>query len=371
MLFRVSTAIATLAIALAGCGDTTTTDPVDSEFAAVIPTTEALEVSVEEEPEPIPPEIEDGATPRFDPSSFYEQAQEVAARVNAARETLQAHIDDIKENGEPVATSIEGRECAQWDQERPRYEARLTACRLERRARRYSFKLEGRPLGSEDEYLLLAAGRGRILEGEDNRAVAGTVGYNFDAARTVFANEGPTGRIAIGYRSARSVRQLRIAVDEVQWSDETEVRTAFHNYLHVAGRGGRLTYSRNSDFLAENSTGDFVSGQDGVREGGRVSLAWSRMNRARAAATVCGGTLGERCLRVVRCYSAVREDASYEDVSEERSASIDWDRVRCPSVEFDPEAPVDGLNDVEEPAPDADEIPGPDVEEPGPSTEES
>ncbi|MEO1172940.1 MAG: hypothetical protein AAFX94_12955, partial [Myxococcota bacterium] len=262
MVFRRAAAAAAIVFGLFACGESTT--PVDGEFAAAVPTAEALEVSVEEDAEPMPPEAE------FDPSSFYEQAQEVAARVNEARKTLQAHIDEIKASGEPVATSIEGRECAVWQQERPRYDAQLTACRLEERARRYSFKLEGRTLGSEDEFILLAAGRGRLLDLDDadSRRVAGTIGYDFDAARALFDTEGPTGRIAVGYRSAGSVRQLRIAVDEVQWTTDSQVRSAFHNYIHSAGRGGRLTYSRNSDFLTTDGEGEFFSGQDGVREGG-------------------------------------------------------------------------------------------------------
>ncbi|MEM6731351.1 MAG: hypothetical protein AAF658_07330, partial [Myxococcota bacterium] len=293
-----SSFIALLAVGLVACGsaedvseETGAFEPTD--FSTVVPSTESLEVEIEEE------DVEPEST---HPSSFYEQAQEVAARVNQARQTLQSHIDELKASVEPERLEIAGLDCAVWEADRARFYAKLSSCRTDIRGLRYQFVLEGRPLDSEsdDDFVVLAAGRGRFLNpSRIESSVAGQIGYDFDAARLLFGNDGPTGRIAVGYRELGSVRQLRIAVDEVQWNAETEVRSAFHNYNRVIGRGGKLAYSRYSDFLTTDEDGTFVYGQDGLREAGRVSLAWARARAARATATVCGGTLGEECRRVV------------------------------------------------------------------------
>ncbi|MEO0814264.1 MAG: hypothetical protein AAFY60_15485 [Myxococcota bacterium] len=354
--------IASAALGLAACGDTT--DTVDSsDFEAAVPSADTLEIAIDDTGEDEPAE-------GFDPSSFQEQAQEVAARINAAKDRLHAHIDDIKASVEPVEWTSESEraECRRWEQDRARYHARLTVCEVDLRATRYSFKLEGRGLDEgEEDFVLLSAGNGRILERRNGvTSLSGRLGYNFDNARALFDTEGPTGRIAIGYRRTNDARQLRVAVDEFQPTAESPVRSAYHNYLWVRGRGGRLTYTRVSDFLAPAAEGGYESGQDGLTEGGRVSLVWASADKARAAATVCGGTVGEQCLRVVRCYSAEGERASWEEIRENMSRGVSWDEVRCPAVDLDLEDVGEDLSDGV-PSADNDEIPGPDVEEPEPS----
>lgn len=346
--------VAAAALGLTACG---ASDSVDSlEFEESLPTADTLEVVLDEESEPA-----DG----YDPTSFQEQAREVAANVNAALDRLQTHIDNIKATAEPVEVNSENGRCVRWEQDRERYHARLTVCEADVRAQRYAFRLEGRELdGTDDDLVLLAAGNGRVLERRNGViSRAGQVGYDFDNARALFDTEGPTGRIAIGYRRTGDARRLRIAVDEFQPSADAPVRSAFHNYLWVQGRGGRFTYTRRSDFLTTDGEGGFVAGQDGVEEGGRISFAWARANRARAAATICGGTVGERCYRVARCYAAEGVRASWEEIRENMSSGVTWNEVACPAVEFAPEDTGEDLEDGG-PTEDVDGIPGPDVQEP-------
>ncbi len=346
--------IGAAAVGLIACGSSDSTD--STEFDAAVPTADALEVSLDDEGE---------QTDGYSPTSFQEQAREVAANINAALDRLQTHIDSIKATGEPVAVSSGNRSCVRYEQDRERYHARLTICEADLRAQRYAFELQGRALdGSDEDLVLLAAGNGRVLERRNGViSRAGQVGYNFDNARALFDTEGPTGRIAIGYRHTGDTRRLRIAVDEFQPSVDSPVRSAFHNYLWSQGRGGRFTYTRRSDFLAPDGEGGFEAGQDGIEEAGRISFAWARANRARAAATVCGGTLGEACYRVARCYAAEGARVSWEEIRENMSTGVSWNEVNCPAVDFEPEDTGEDLSD-EGPTEDNDGIPGPDVQEP-------
>ncbi|MBM4319897.1 MAG: hypothetical protein FJ125_08035 [Deltaproteobacteria bacterium] len=242
----------------------------------------------------------------------------------------------------------------------------MTICAVNRALKHFGFTLHGRPLASTEEgdYLLAIAGAGKVLpRHEGKRRGVGRIGYDFDNIHTL-RGTGPTGKLGFGYRAAGRARQLNIGLRELVIDGADQAISALYRFTHVLGRGGRLAFTVNADFVKKEGE-QLVKGQDGQAELGRAVLVWVRAGAARAVAAICGGTVGEgTCVRIRECWRANGE-LSFEELAAEDAAAR-WEETACPA-ERDLPLPVDeppAEDELQVPA-DGGEAPGPAVEQPG------
>lgn len=300
-----------------------------------------------------------------DPSEIQAFAQEIVAEVNAAVERTHEILADLFAEVTPTETTIAGATCRVYETDGERNHWTLTVCREDRVARRYGFTLKGRPIGADlAADVLVLAGRGRVLPRFDGkRRGAGRIGWDFDALHGL-RGEGPTGRVAMGYRAHGRLRQLHVALDGFQPEGAAVAHDALLRFGRVIGEGGRLRFGVAADLVAPAEDGaGYVRGSDGVEEYGRAALVWARAGKARLIATVCGGTLGEgACLTARECWT--RDRVSWADVAE-GGALPPWEETVCPADRDLPfpaeEPPAD--EELEPPAEDG-ELPGPAMDEP-------
>lgn len=346
--------------ALAACGTEGTTS---DDYAEAIPSASTVELALEEDDGGA---LTSDSALEGDPSTFRERAREIVERVNAAIRTTHERIDEITSSVEPTELELRRLSCKQWETTIDEgLDVRVRSCLLDRRAKRFVYSLEARAAESDDDaaYLPIVGGRGiKLPRFEGERRGVGQVGYNFDNLASLLG-EGLVGKVGVGYRHAGRARQLDLGLLQFGVMGSTDLLNARFHFMHVLGRGGFLRHIRFGDFLTRDESDHLIGGADGLKEVGRIALAWSRSGAARVVAAACGGTVGEgECVRVVQCYQASGA-VSYEDVAAE-SAAITWDEAACPEVPMPPMgAPGEGEVGAPPAGSDAD-VPGPSMEEP-------
>ncbi len=351
--------VVALAVGLAACGES---DPGEvatgDEYLESVPSSSQLALTmddgaVEEAPE------EAGDPPNI-PSKVRAATQKVLDRVNAVISTTQDRLHDVADGVEPETKTIGGFECKRWTKAGEAIEWRLTSCKMDRQTRKRGFKLEGRPLaadGADPSFLTVAAGHGMRLPRFDGKKRGhGRIGYNLDNLNEL-TGEGPTGKVGIGFRAVGKLRRLNVALRDFERAGETPI-SALYTYRHLLGEGGQVKLRARADLVTRDADGSLVRGQDEVVEGARIVVAWRRGVGARAALTLCGGTVGEgECVHLKHCW-ARNADASFDALGDGAS----YEPAACPEPTFDAEeAPAEDELEV----PDADgNIPGPAVDEP-------
>lgn len=267
----------------------------------------------------------------------------VAHRVNrVVRRTLN-HLREAADGAVPEQATVGGFDCKRWRQGNEGVEWRLTSCLRDRRDRVFGFVLEGRPADAAGGgWMPVFAGTGRVIPRFDGKKRgAGLVGYDLDNLRAL-TGEGPVGKIAIGYRAVGAARQLHLGLKDFAPDGEQAI-SARYAYDHLLGTGGRVRLLLLDDIVTRDESGRLARGEDGTRELGRVAIGWRRGVGARAAAAVCGGTVGERCVTISQCWSPAGVD---HDVMADGSNGADFDGGRCAELPFPVDAPP-SADDVE------------------------
>jgi hypothetical protein len=302
-------------------------------------------------------------------SRFAEHAGKTAERINDARQIVQTLVDAVVD-ATPSIEEIEGRKCRVFEGDKDGNRLVLTSCAVNRVARNFAFKLEGRAAeGSDDDLKILMAGQAKILvPNAGKRRGVGRVGFNLDAINELTGN-GPTGQVAIGYRAAGRFRQVVAGFRDFQGDDDAQEFSALYNFKSIKGKGGTLKFIFNADVVSIDG-GMLSEDLDGVAEVGRVSLAFSRNGKARIAGVVCGGSLGEECIFGRECAEA-NGTLTFTSFAQDEGDQLEFDSAKCPVkgdgaddvplVEDEPPSegdvePDDGDNDGD--------IPGPAVDAP-------
>jgi len=327
-------------------GDSTSgADPEAAEFAEAVPTSDELALSMDDGDEAA---LTDEAALEGGPSQLRAFARQIFENVNALREQAHARVEELFEGALPVTVTKGSVECRRWeaDGDAGRAHWRLTSCRRDAKNRHFAFELEGRPIDAGDEaYVIVMAGEGKVMARFDGkRRGAGRVGFNFDHLAELTGQEGPAGKLGIGYRAVGRVRQLNVGLrDFARAGDDTPV-TGLYRYKHIVEVGGRVSLLAHGDLVARDAEDRLTLGSDGLDELVRAAVAWNRGVGARAAAAVCGGTVGEgECVRVLQCWQRSGE-VSMEAVGDGGR----FERTECPRA-------AAGLDDVED-APEADDF---------------
>ncbi len=297
------------------------------------------------------------------PGSIREHAQEVMGNVNDMLGRTHDRIENIIANNEPtVIVNREGKECKLWETDGELNHWALAVCKTDARAKRFGVLLAGKPLGAPDNQYkaVFAADAHKLQRHEGARRGHGRAGYNLDNLNAL-TGQGPTGTIGIGYRAAGPARQLNLGFKNFQPEAAEQSIDALYRFTHIAGRGGDFRFALHADFLTRDEEGDLTRGQDSVDELGRVVLTFAKDRAARAAAAVCGGTVGEgRCIAVRQCWTATGEP-TFEETDENVDAAPQWEPTSCTDLRFGDETPGDDAMDA--PEEDSDGIPAPAVPE--------
>ncbi len=348
---------------LAGCGGGGGGEELeeDEAFAEAIPNDDILGVDVgAESGQGLT--LEQGL--EGEPSRIAEHAVKTANRIKAAREATHEVVEQILsgEGGEQV--EVGGLDCRVFKKDIGEQSWKLSSCLKQARAKRFVFKLEGAAQGSSD-FVIVMAGEGAVLpRAEGKRRGAGRIGYNLDALNTL-TGEGPTGKVAIGYRAAGRFRQVVAAFKGFKAAGSDEDFSAVYRFRQVIGRGGSLKFIFKADVLSVDN-GTLSEDSDGEDEIGRVSMAFSRAGRARVAAVACGGSLGQRCVHVRECFETDGV-VTFGSLVQEEGDLPQFDATACPG-EADLPFPEDEPPSEGEVEPDdgdnGGDIPGPAVEEP-------
>ncbi len=350
-MFNATRASAILLVTFAafGCGEGEVDNTQsEDEYGEVIPSTSTLALQIDEDGEADPEGV--------DPPALKAKTQAIFDRVNDAVAATHERLDAMKEGIEPQTTTIGNFECKRWTKAGEAVEWRLTSCKRDLRNRSYGFHLQGRALDSEDEFRTVAKGHGKRMARFDGaKRGAGRIGYNFDA-RYALLGRGPTGKVGFGYRHVGAKRVLNVGLKDFQRANAETPISAVYKYKQLVGTGGRVRLKAHADFITA-ADGFLELGRDGLVEKGRIAIGWKRGVGARAAAVICGGSVGEgECVRVKRCWSV--GELSLDELGD----APNWERAACPEPAFAvEEAPAEG--DLEVPDADGD-LPGPAMEEP-------
>lgn len=345
-------AIAALAAGLVACEDPGE-EVAGDDFTEAVPSSAQLALTVDDG------DPAGADAPADTPSEVRARTQEVLERVDAVIAETQDRLHAIAAEVEPETKTIGGFDCKRWTQAGEAVEWRLTACTQDSRARRRGFELEGRRIDAagDAEFLVVAAGHGTRLPRFDGKKRGhGRVGYDFDNLRAL-TGRGPTGKVGVGFRAVGKLRRLNVGLRDFQ-REGMDPANALYTYRHVVGEGGQVKLRTRADLVMLDEDGDLVRGEDELLELGRVVVAWRAGAGARAAVTLCGGTVGEgECVHVERCWARDPRVPSQDPADAPR-----YEPAECPAPALDAEdAPADGELDV--PGEDG-ELPGPAVEEP-------
>ncbi len=327
-----------VAFALNACGgDTESDDPVlgvDEEYLEAIPTEDQLNLLLTDQ-EGQALSSEEYAL-EGSPAQVRALTQEIFQRINSTVQDSLQRMRQAASNVEPETYEEGAIKCKRWVGSHEGVEWRLRSCHRDLRNRLYGFVLEGRAEGTE-EYLSVFAGEGRVMARFDGkRRGAGKIGYDLDNLNSL-TGQGPTGKIGIGYRAVRKVRQLHIGLKEFS-RDGSEPISARYNYKHLIGVGGKVSLATRADFVTTDENGEFVTGQDDVVERGRISLGWKRGLGARAALVVCDGTVGEgECVRISQCWK--RNSNIVAETLSSGEAQPAFESAECPEAPFSVEEP--------------------------------
>ncbi|OIP43337.1 MAG: hypothetical protein AUK47_02885 [Deltaproteobacteria bacterium CG2_30_63_29] len=358
---------------LAACGGPDDTENSgDSEFAEAIPSDEMLTLSVDGgagggQAGDTYATAEQGLEGQ--PSRVYEHLQATADRVNTARLKTRQLIEAILNANQARTDKVAGTDCKIWTHETAEHEWQLSSCVSDRAAKRYLYALRGRPLGSTAaaDYKLVVGGWGAVLPRHNElKRGHGVVGYDFDNSFALLG-EGPTGKMAVGYRAAGPFRQIVVGVRDFQPVGAAQAYSALYNYKHAIGKGGHIRFIIDADMVSKDASDVLVETLDGVNEVGRFNAAWSTAGKARTSGIVCGGSLGDGvCITHHECWDAGRT-VTFFDLGGDAANPPQWDATGCPADAELP-VPVDGPpseEDVTPPTADGDAAtPGPALEPP-------
>ena len=364
ILFALAITASAGLIACAGQGDST--EPTDSgdEYVEAIPNASMLGLELgDADSQTQGQTLTTSQALSPEPGNIREHAQEVMGHVNEMLGATHDRIENIIANNEPtIVINREGKECKVWETDGELNHWALAVCKVDARAKRFGVLLAGKPLGTENnQYKAVFAADAYKLERYDgSRRGRGRAGYDLDNLNAL-TGQGPTGKIGIGYRAAGPARQLNLGFKNFQPQAAEQSIDALYRFTHIAGRGGDFRFTLHADFLTRDDNGDLTRGQDSLDELGRVVLTFAKDRAARAAAAVCGGTVGEgRCIGVRQCWTATGEP-TFEGMDEDANATPEWEPTSCPDVRFGDENPSD--EDLNPPADDAEGIPAPAVPE--------
>lgn len=364
ILFAIAiTAAAGLSACSAQSDDSTDSTSVSDEYVEAIPNTEMLALQMGDD------EAQTGQTLTAqqalspEPGDIREHAREVMGNVNEMLGNTHDRIENIIANNEPtIVVNREGKECKVWETDGERNHWALAVCKVDARAKRFGVALAGKPLGADNsEYKAVFAADAYKLERHNGaRRGHGRAGYNLDNLNAL-TGQGPTGKIGIGYRAKGPARQLNLGFKNFQPVNAEQSIDALYRFTHIRNRGGDFRFTLHADFLTRDENGELEKGQDSVDELGRVVLTFAKDRAARAAAAVCGGTVGQgRCIGVQQCWTHTGEP-SYEALEDDAEAAPQWEPASCPDVRFGDENPM--ADDMNAPSDDADGIPAPAVPE--------
>lgn len=369
--------LTTLSLTACGGGDDTSDTSASDEYAEAIPDGESLALTLDDGEAAA--DDANGAALTGQPSELRRLTREVFAKVNALRESTQARVAALIEGVEPTTFTEGNLDCKRWvtDNEAETIHWQLTSCQKDKKNRHFAFALKGRAIDAGDDALVaVMAGEGKVLARfDEKKRGSGQVRFDFDALSALTGEAGPAGQVGIGFRAAGRVRQLNVALrDFAEAGDDTPV-TGLYRFKHILQVGGRVSLLAHGDILTRAEDDTLVQGTDGEIETVRAALAWNRGRGARAAAAVCGGTVGEdTCERIVQCWRAdgvVTHEASDDQAEAGRGngngngqhARVNWEPSMCPAA-------AAGLDDIED-APSAEvfDVPAGDAlpEEPSPA----
>lgn len=314
-----------------------------------------------------------------EPAAFKEHAKAVMDKVNEVLKLTHDQAAATFADAEPVVTTKGAMECRTWeaDGEGGKAHWRLSSCLKDKGAKKFMFRIEGRPIDSDADadYLTVFAGEGKLLPQSAQPAAdggssgtakggglrgAGHIGYDLDNFATLTGKD-VAGRMGIGYYGLGAARHLVLALDGVKGVASDAPRSGIYRYKRVIGKGGHFSYVGQADWVTTDADGAFVAGKDGTDELGRAAIAWKSTGEARTALLACGGTLGDgQCLHLVQCWSKTGEVVW--DGTADAKGKPQFDKKACPVVPFDVDVPPAG--DLEVPASDPDSG-APLVDDPG------
>jgi hypothetical protein len=357
--------LTTLSLTACGAGDDASTSEASSDtFAEAIPDSDALALTLDDGETAA--DDPNGAALTGQPSELRRLTRGVFEKVNALREATQARVDALLEGVEPTTFTEGNLECKRWvaDNAAETTHWQLTSCQKDKKNRHFAFALKGRAVDAADDALVaVMSGEGKVLARFDGKKRgSGHVRFDFDALAALTGEEGPAGKVAIGFRAAGRVRQLNVALrDFAEAGDDTPV-SGLYRFKHILQVGGRVSLLAHGDILMRAEDDALVQGTDGEIETVRAALVWNRGRGARAAAAVCGGTVGEdTCERIVQCWRAdgvVTHEAADDQAEPARGngnghgngqhARVNWEPSLCPGA-------AAGLDDIDD-APSADDV---------------
>jgi hypothetical protein len=348
------------AVALVGCGDAgSTTEEAasgeDTEFANAIPSADMMALEMQEGAASQQQGLAVAQQALADPSgNLRVHTQEVMQAVNRLIQNTHERMDNMVENVEPETIELNNRTCKQWVDDGARATWRMTACRVERQATRFTVLVEGRALDAPEGADFVPAILGeswRLERHEGRRRSRGRMAYNLDnIAQLRGADFG--GKLAIGYHAAGPARTLNLGMRDVTADVLPQPINARYSFRHALGRGGSFRYLSHRDFLTTDGAGDLEFGQDGTAELGRAAVAWSTEGAARTAFAICGGTVGQRCVRMHQCWEA-DGSVTFEEVVdgepnwEPASCREVFEDIRQPPAEADVDAPEQDTDEIE------------------------
>lgn len=315
-----------------GCGEEEEATPEGAAsgdaYASAIPSGEMLSLTTDGDVTAQGLTLEQGVEGEASP--IHAESQRVRDALDRLRAATSARIDEVVAGGVAEEVTIGRLSCKKWEKEGERAHWRLQVCQVDARAERFSFVLQGRALDAgEDGYMPVFAGQGvRLPEVDGRRRGVGQLGYNFDNYATL-TGESFSGKLGIGYRAAGRVRQLHLGLKDVQGPGMEEAHTGRFAFRHLLGKGGSFRFAAPLDLVALDGEGAPTRGADGTDERVRAGVVWTREGRARSAASICGGTLGERCVHAASCWERTGV-VSFEEESGELVTPT-WDEAACPA----------------------------------------
>ena len=334
-----STLLGASVIACVPADDGSTTDTSSDTYASSLPTSEMLSLSSDDASGTVSQGLSTSEQALGDPSEIRKVAQDLREGLNELRAETHERISFIVDNGTSQEVTLNNLECKQWELDGPNNHWKLSACKLDRRAERFGWALSGKPLGAEDDaYLVVFAGKGVKLDAhEGRRRGAGQVGYNFDNVAALTGRE-VSGKLGIGYRAAGPARGMNIGMKDLVGPGMDTPHNALFQFRHVRGEGGMFRFATGADVATTDANGEIERGQDGTREFVRAGVAWNGEGRARTAAAVCGGTLGEgNCVYRHQCWE--KDGSVGFDEETNQPVAPEWEASSCAPVPEDIDAP--------------------------------